>query len=70
MHIKDVVDAEIFQYEWFWREICSLLVAAQIQDLFFLLIGKEKNEVGSSASVCGTVVKLYIQFLVLDLIRR
>lgn len=37
---------------------------------FFLLIGKEKNEVGSSASVCGTVVKLYMQFLVLDLIRR
>lgn len=47
-----------------------LLVAARIQDHFFLLIGKEKNEVGSSASVCGTVVKLYIQFLVLDLIRR
>lgn len=37
---------------------------------FFLLIGKEKNEVRSSASVYGTVVKLYIQFLVLALVRR
>lgn len=36
LYLKDVVDAEIFQYdEWFWQEIRGLLVSALIQDQFF-----------------------------------